>query len=73
MGIRLAVDEPSLGVIKSPGGVAPDFQSPICGNLERTVTPGLPGYLSYFSFPLSDADVLHSNDLNTAIQAALKQ
>jgi hypothetical protein len=55
------------------GGVETDFGLPIGGNLEHTMTPGLPGYLSYFSFVVSDADVLHSNDVNAAIQTALKQ
>jgi len=61
------------------GGVSPDFGSPIGGNLEHTMTPGVSGFQTFFlsfvspSLILSDADVLHSDDVNTAILKALKQ
>ncbi len=56
------------------GAVTPDFESPISGNLEHTMTPGNQGYLQYIpSLVLSDADVLHSSAVNSAIQNALKQ
>jgi hypothetical protein len=55
---------------------APDFISPIGGDLEHTATPNLPAYISSLISVLStwsDADVLHSPDVNNKIQEALKR
>ena len=54
------------------GGVGPDFGVPIGGNLQHTNTPNLPSFTSYIP-GFSDANVLHSADVNSAIQDALKR